>query len=108
MRSVIRFSVAAALAAVVSVGLARVARAKDADTNVASGEVYRLHMFHTHTGESIDVVYRVGDTYLPDGLAKLNHFLRDHRTQNVSDYDPKEFDLLHSLLAKLGRPDGEI
>jgi uncharacterized protein YcbK (DUF882 family) len=108
MRSVIRFSVAAALAAAVSVGLAGVARAKDADTSAATGEVYRLHMFHTHTGESIDVVYRIGDTYLPDGLAKLNYFLRDHRTQNVSEYDPKEFDVLHSLLAKLGRPNGEI
>jgi len=108
MRSVIRFSVAAALAAAVSVGLAGVATAKDADTSAVAGQVYRLHMFHTHSGESIDVVYRVGDTYLPDGLAKLNHFLRDHRTQNVSEYDPKEFDLLHSLLAKLGRPNGEI
>lgn len=108
MRSAIRLGVVTALAAVVSVGLARVAKAKDADTNAASGEVYRLHMFHTHTGESIDVVYRVGDTYLPDGLAKLNHFLRDHRTQNASEYDPKEFDVLHALLAKLGRPNGEI
>ena len=108
MRSMIKVGVAAALAAAVSIGLSGVAKAKDADTNVARGEVYRLHMFHTHTGESIDVVYRVGDTYLPDGLAKLNHFLRDHRTQNASEYDPKEFDLLHSLLAKLGRPDGEI
>jgi uncharacterized protein YcbK (DUF882 family) len=108
MRSMIRFGVAAALAAVVSVGLSGVAKAKDAEANIAGGQVYRLHMFHTHTGESIDVVYRVGDTYLPDGLAKLNHFLRDHRTESVSEYDPKEFDLLHSLLAKLGRPDGEI
>jgi len=108
MRSVIRFGVAAALAAVAAVGLSGVAKAKDAEASAAAGPVYRLHMFHTHTGESIDVVYRVGDTYLPDGLAKLNHFLRDHRTQNVSEYDPKEFDVLHALLAKLGRPDGEI
>jgi len=60
-------------------------------------------MHHLHTGESIDVVYRIGDTYLPEAMAELNHFLRDHRTQDASHYDPKEFDLLHSLLAKLGR-----
>ena len=69
---------------------------------------YRLHLYHLHTGEHIDVVYRVGDQYLPDGVAELDHFLRDHRTGDVKDYDVKEFDLLHDLLMKLGRPDGEI
>lgn len=82
------------------------ARAKDADAS--ANEVYRLHMFHTHTGESIDVVYRIGDRYLPAAIDKLNHFLRDHRTQSESHYDPKEFDVLHAIMEKLGRPDGEI
>jgi len=108
MRTAIRFGLAAALAAAVSFGLSGFANAKDADSSVALGEAYHLRLHHLHTGESIDVVYRIGDTYLPDGLAKLNYFLRDHRTQEESSYDPKEFDLLHSLLAKLGRPDGEI
>src|ERR1700761_3997069 len=69
---------------------------------------YRLHLYHLHTGEHIDVVYRVGDQYLPDGVAELDHFLRDHRTGDVKDYDVKEFDLLHDLLARLHRPGGEI
>lgn len=78
-------------------------------TAVASAtEQYHLRLHHLHTGESIDVVYRVGDTYVPAALDKLNHFLRDHRTQDVSSYDPKEFDVLHALMAKLGRPDGVI
>lgn len=81
-------------------------RAKGAD--VSANQVYRLHMFHTHTGESIDVVYRVGDHYLPAAIDQLNHFLRDHRTQSESQYDPKEFDVLHAIMEKLGRPDGEI
>jgi uncharacterized protein YcbK (DUF882 family) len=106
MRTGIRFGLAVALAAAVSVGLSNSASAKDADASL--GEAYHLRLHHLHTGESIDVVYRVGDTYLPDGLAKLDYFLRDHRTQDESNYDPKEFDLLHSLLAKLGRPNGEI
>jgi uncharacterized protein YcbK (DUF882 family) len=54
------------------------------------------------------VVYRVGDTYIPEALDKLNHFLRDHRTQDVSHYDPREFDLLYAIMARLGRPDGVI
>ena len=35
-------------------------------------------------------------------------FLRDHRTQAEADYDPKEFDLLHALMARLGRSNGVI
>jgi uncharacterized protein YcbK (DUF882 family) len=66
-------------------------------------EEYRLRMHHLHTGEDIDVVYRVGDEYIPSALAKLNYFLRDHRTNDVSSYDPREFDTLHELMAKLGR-----
>jgi uncharacterized protein YcbK (DUF882 family) len=108
MRTGIRFGFAAVLAAAVSFGLSGSASAKDADATVNLGEAYHLRLHHLHTGESLDVVYRVGDTYLPDGVAKLNYFLRDHRTQTESQYDPKEFDLLHSLLAKLGRPNGEI
>jgi len=69
---------------------------------------YRLRMYHTHTQEQIDVVYRVGDSYVPEALDKLNYFLRDHRTGNVKAYDPYEFDLLHDLLSAVGKPDGEI
>ena len=80
-----------------------------ADTSTAAGaETYRLRLFHLHTGEHIDVVYRIGDRYLPDAVARLDRFLRDHRTGDVKDYDVKEFDLLHDLVAKLRHPDGEI
>ena len=72
------------------------------------GQRYSLHLHHLHTGESLDVVYRVGNVYLPDAIERLNFFLRDHRTQTESRYDPKEFDVLHSLMATLGRPDGVI
>lgn len=69
---------------------------------------YHLRMHHLHTGEDIDVVYRIGDTYIPAALDQLNHFLRDHRTEDVSSYDPKEFDVLHALMTSLGRPNGVI
>lgn len=74
----------------------------------AASEQYRLRLFHLHTGEHIDVVYRVGDRYQPDAVAQLDHFLRDHRTGAIKDYDVKEFDLLHDLMARLGHPDGTI
>ena len=73
-----------------------------------SSERYELRLHHLHTGEDLDVVYRVGDQYIPAAIAQLNHFLRDHRTQDVSSYDPREFDVLHSVLARLGRQNSII
>jgi uncharacterized protein YcbK (DUF882 family) len=69
---------------------------------------YRLRMLHTHTGERIDVVYRRGDTYIPEAIASLDLFLRDHRTGDVHAYDPRLFDLLTTLERELGRPAAEI
>ena len=74
----------------------------------ASGPEYRLRMFHTHTGESIDVVYRKGETYIPEALTELNHFLRDHRTGDVHAYDPRLFDLLTTLEEQVGQPGAVI
>ena len=79
-----------------------------AELGADSAVPYRLHFFHTHTGERLDIVYRHGDTYDPAALAELNHYLRDHRTGNVRSYDPRVFDLLHDLIAAVGRPDAEI
>ena len=98
-----------------SIALAGPARASEADdlsvmgsSLLNSAHVYHLRLHHLHTGESIDVVYRVGNMYIPTALDQLDHFLRDHRTDTVSEYDPREFDLLHGLMAKLGKPNGVI
>jgi uncharacterized protein YcbK (DUF882 family) len=72
------------------------------------GKPYQLKMTNLHTGESLDIVYRIGNTYLPDALEKLNYFLRDHNTQDVSNYDPKEFDVLHAMMARLGKLNSAI
>jgi len=77
-------------------------------TLVSATEQYRLRLYHLHTGEQLDVVYKVGNDYIPSALDKLNYFLRDHRTGAIRPYDPKEFDLLHDILAKLHRSDSEI
>ncbi len=72
------------------------------------GKKYELKLHHLHSGESIDVVYRIGDTYIPAAIAKLDYFLRDSRTQDEKAYDPREFDVLHNVMARLGRPEGII
>jgi uncharacterized protein YcbK (DUF882 family) len=69
---------------------------------------YRLRLYHTHTDERIDLVYRRGDQYLPSALLRLDQFLRDHRTGDVIQLDRRLFDLLHDLTVAVGRPDTEI
>lgn len=69
---------------------------------------YRLRFYHTHTNERLEVVYRRGDAYLPAALARLDYFLRDHRTGDVHHFDPRLFDLLHDLTESLKDAGGEI
>ncbi len=69
---------------------------------------HRLRLYHTHTGEHINVVYRRGDDYLPEAEAQLDHFLRDHRTGEEKHYDPNVFDILADLAASVGHPNSEI
>ena len=99
------FFIAAVAALTLLTGSSLQAATGDAPSNL---EQYRLRLYHLHTGQHIDVVYRVGNRYLPDAVAQLDQFLRDHRTGDEKDYDVKEFDLLHDLMARLGRPNGEI
>ena len=72
------------------------------------GPFRELHLYETHTQEHLDIVYRYGDHYDPEALKTLNHFLRDHRTGDVHDYDPRVFDLLSDLEDSLGKSDAEI
>jgi uncharacterized protein YcbK (DUF882 family) len=69
---------------------------------------YRLRFYHTHTNERLDIVYRRGENYVPDALAELDHYLRDHRTGEVSHFDPHLFDLLYDLTSSVDDSGGEI
>ncbi len=79
-------------------GSARAALATSPNTPGARS----LSMSNTHTGERIDLVYAVGERYVPQSLMSLNHFLRDHYTGEVGRIDPQVFDLLHSVQRELG------
>jgi len=69
---------------------------------------YRLRFYHTHTNERLEVVYRRGETYLQDSLAKLDHYLRDSVTGVEHHFDPRLFDLLYDLTSSVGDADGVI
>jgi uncharacterized protein YcbK (DUF882 family) len=67
----------------------------------AAGE-RRLALLHTHTRERIELVYAQGDRLLPDALAALDRFLRDHYSGAVGRIDARLFELLHALRRSLG------
>jgi uncharacterized protein YcbK (DUF882 family) len=69
---------------------------------------YRLRFYNTHTNERIDIVYRRGESYLPEALGKLDHYLRDVFTGEVRHFDPHLFDLLYDLTASLNDANGQI
>ncbi|HMK21877.1 MAG TPA: DUF882 domain-containing protein [Terriglobales bacterium] len=78
------------------------------DPKPSAGLEYRLRFYHTHTGERLDVVYRHGDIYDPSAQARINQYLRDYRTGEVREYDPRLLDLLRDLMGSLGRPFAQI
>ena len=59
---------------------------------------YRLRSYHTRTNERIDIVYRRGDSYIPEILAEIDQHLRDSVTGKVRDFDPRLLDLLNASL----------
>ena len=54
------------------------------------------------SGESLDVVYRIGDTYQPEAMARINHFLRDWRCHKSAEMDPKLIDRIYELHQQIG------
>ena len=61
-----------------------------------------LKFYHTHTGDSLQVVYfRRGD-YDPEALDQLKVFLADWRNGKQHDLDPKLMDILWQLQQATG------
>ena len=81
---------------------------RSSQPSAPSATEYRLRFYHTHTNERLEIGYRRGDIYLPDALATLDHYLRDHRTGDVHHFDPRLFDLLRDLTESLNDSGGEI
>ena len=61
-----------------------------------------LSFRHTHTGETLSVVYRAGGGYRPDALRQVDHLLRDFRTGEEHPIDPQLLDLLHDVAREAG------
>lgn len=63
----------------------------------------RLSLRNLNTEESLDVVFRGPSGYDRRALAALNHMLRDWRRDEVLPIDPKLFDIMAHLAARVGQ-----
>ena len=63
----------------------------------AAREVRRLSFVNTHTGDTFADAYWEAGNYVPDAMAAINHVMRDHRSGESHDIDPRLLDQLHAL-----------
>ena len=72
---------------------------------VADGETRTLHLYHTHSKETIDATFRVDGHYDASVLRELNHFLRDWRNDDETNMDPRLFDAIWEAYRTAGATD---
>ncbi|MCB1858407.1 MAG: DUF882 domain-containing protein [Gammaproteobacteria bacterium] len=63
----------------------------------SAGNERRLAFYHTHTGESLSLVYHDGQDYLSDSLESIDNYLRDFRTGEIQSIDRKLLDQLFAV-----------
>lgn len=61
-----------------------------------------LKFFHTHTGESLEIVFKRDGQYIPEALAEINDFLSDFRTGDATEMDPELLDVIFEIRKELG------
>ncbi len=57
----------------------------------------QLRILNAHTGEKIDTVYYRRGKYIDDGLAAINHLMRDHRADEETAMDRALIDQLFEI-----------
>jgi uncharacterized protein YcbK (DUF882 family) len=71
---------------------------------VAASRPDRLSLQNLHTNETLDVVFRNGVRYDRKALAALDHILRDWRQDEILPIDPKLYDMMAAIAARIGQP----
>ncbi|MCX5833112.1 MAG: DUF882 domain-containing protein [Deltaproteobacteria bacterium] len=72
-----------------------------ADAALDSAPERALSFYNTRTGEEWRRVYWCHGDYVPEALEEINHLLRDHRTNEIREIDPRLLDLLYDLNEQL-------
>lgn len=60
-------------------------------------DVKTLDFYNLHTEEKLSVNYWINGQYIKQALRKINHILRDHRTNIMKTIDTELLDLLFSV-----------
>jgi uncharacterized protein YcbK (DUF882 family) len=68
----------------------------------AGGETRSISLYHTRTGESLTITYKVDGRYVPSAMKQINYLLRDWRRNQTVNIDPKTIDLVWELHEDLG------
>ncbi|MEM9708127.1 MAG: DUF882 domain-containing protein [Pseudomonadota bacterium] len=58
-----------------------------------SGDIRRLRMYSTRTGETLDTIYWIEGQYIPDALREVSNFMRDWRTDGTIEIDTRAIDI---------------
>ena len=59
-----------------------------------AGDIRKLKMNNSRTGEYIDLVYWVEGEYIYEAVREFSHFMRDWRQNKTIQCDPRNLDLL--------------
>jgi uncharacterized protein YcbK (DUF882 family) len=62
----------------------------------------QVSLHNLHTGEKLEAIYWDNGRYVPDAMAAVNKVLRDYRTNDEHDMDPRLIDLLAQVSGKVG------
>ncbi|QKC92804.1 DUF882 domain-containing protein [Mesorhizobium sp. NZP2234] len=71
----------------------------------AQAEVRSLKLYHLHTHEKAEIVYKRNGRYDPEGLRKINIILRDWRRNEPTKMDPRLLDLVWEAYRESGATD---
>ncbi|MEN9013057.1 MAG: DUF882 domain-containing protein [Yoonia sp.] len=65
------------------------------------GDVRRLRMFSSRTGERLDTIYWIEGEYIGEAIGEVNKFMRDWRTGQSINIDTRTIDIMaaaHNLM----------
>ena len=75
------------------------------DLAAASQSTRVLNLMEIHSRETLTAEYRRDGWYVPDALARLDHLMRDWRSQEVTHIDPRLYDIIWELQQRTGTQD---
>lgn len=105
LRAAVRQVCVLASAAIVTTFAISALAPSSTESAAANGDTRTLHLYHTHTHESMDATFRVDGHFDRAVLRQLNHFLRDWRNDDEHEMDPRLFDAIWEAYRTAGATD---